>query len=211
MSLPFDKRNAEDYLVMSARLRAGLARIADERTASGEYQHSASSKVLAQLAGCSVATIYARQASTVFDPIAELRSIKAARRDEQRRKQVSPKPRRGTTQAHVREVSDDFAANAKLRVDLGHALDEATRWHHLHEEVAHAHRALTALNSRLIEKIAVLERRIGELMQQAAPAKSEESGHKPFAKVTPIIADSDDLDRLLVPVKLTSRTSFRRN
>lgn len=157
MKLSFDERNRQDYIAISERLRSGITRITDERSESGGYLHAASSTVLAQLAGCSVATIYARQGSTVIDPVASLNSIRAARLEEQRRNQPTRNTRLRVTKEHLRDVSELIDINEKLREEVKLALDEATRWNYLHSELIRKYRALTASNIRLVEKIAVLE------------------------------------------------------
>jgi hypothetical protein len=188
VKLPFDDRNREDYIAISERLQAGLARISDERTESGGYEHAASSKVLAQLAGCSVATIYARQGSAVVDPIANLRSIKAARLEEQRRNGAIRNPRHRISKEHLRNIGEHIEANEKLRANVKLALDEATRWNHLHSALMLKHRTLTALNNRLVEKIVVLETRITDLTQQGEGLpKSQTVDRKSPPKVTPIV------------------------
>ena len=188
MKLPFDERNRRDYIAISERLRSGIARISDERSEFGGYQHAASSIVLAQLAGCSVATIYARQGSTEIDPVASLRSIKAARFEEQRRNQPTRNPRPRVTKEHLRDVSELIDLNEKLREEVKLALDEATRWNYLHSELTRKYRALTASNIRLVEKIAVLEEKISDLTEQLKrkPEPKPVGGKNP-SKVTPIV------------------------
>jgi hypothetical protein len=157
MKHPFDERNQQDYLALSERLIAGLKRISEERNESGDYKYAASSAVLARVAECSVATLYARQKSTDLDPILSLKAIKSESLEEQRRTHRSQKKRIQITKQHLMDVSEHIEINNKLREETRLALDEVSRWNYLYLDAKMKCRELKATNTRLVEKITILE------------------------------------------------------
>ena len=166
MKFPFDERNRRDYDALSIRLRQGLQQITSERHTNGAWIYTPSARVLATLADCSLATIYARQGAEPIDPIAKLREVKAQRLRLPIQAGARGKRRLTITKEHLLSVSTHVEDKIRLRRELCLALDEATRWNRKFMDGSQQKRSVDAQNARLIQKVAALKERVGKLTNQ---------------------------------------------
>lgn len=164
MKFPFEERNRRDYDALSVKLQEGLERISSERTADGIIMHEPSAKTLANLAGCSLATIYARQGQEPFDPVLKLRQIQLERVSQRTQITSNSKAARYVSREHKQSVSAHIQEKALLRNQLVSALDEATRWNKKWMDESQKRRSVDEQNSRLIQKVASLEEQIRTLV-----------------------------------------------
>lgn len=166
MKFPFDERNRRDFAALSVRLHQGLQRISSERHANGAWIYAPSARVLATLAECSLATIYARQGAEPIDPIAKLREVKAQRLAPPIQPATRGKRRLTITKEHLLSVSTHVEDKIRLRRELCLALDEATRWNRKFMDGSQQKCSVDAQNARLIQKVAALEERVVKLTNQ---------------------------------------------
>ena len=166
VKFPFDERNRRDFDALSIRLHQGLQRISSERHANGAWIYAPSARVLATLAECSLATIYARQGAEPIDPIAMLREVKAQRLAPPIQEVARVKRRLTINKDHLLSISVHVEDKIRLRRELCLALDEATRWNRKFMDGSQQKCSVDAQNARLIQKVVALEERVGNLTNQ---------------------------------------------
>lgn len=166
MKYPFDERNRCDYNALSVKLQESLERISSERTPDGVIMHEPTAKTLAKLAGCSLATIYARQGQEPLDPVLKLRQIQSQRNLQPTQPSRNSKPNRYVSKQHLQSASTHIQEKALLQNQLVSALDEATRWNKKWMDESQKKRGVDEQNLRLVQKVAALEEQIKKLTMQ---------------------------------------------